>query len=247
MLLLKTPTMKKSNLITTSLLVVFTITLGGLLFTSSSTVDHSTSEAILELSTELADMKAELKNLKSVDENKAVSADPLLGEVTLFAGNFAPRGWAFCHGQLLSIASNSALFSILGTTYGGDGRTTFALPDLRGRSAIGVGNGPGLYDVRHGQKSGIEQVTLTINNLPSHSHSTTTNVPGFEVFPAIDEDSFQQGTKSFLSIGNDPNSRDTNILGNVSPTGGSQSFSVRNPYLGMNYIIALQGVFPSRS
>jgi len=99
-----------------------------------------------------------------------------LGEVTLFAGNFAPRGWAFCHGQLLPINQYQALFSILGTTYGGDGRTTFALPDLRGRVPVGVGYGPGLSDIRLGQKAGYEAVQLTVNQLPAHLHGFSLHV-----------------------------------------------------------------------
>jgi microcystin-dependent protein len=100
------------------------------------------------------------------------SADPILGEIIMFGGNFAPRSWAFCDGQLLSISSYSALFSILGTTYGGDGRTTFALPDLRGRTAVQPGTGPGLTPRRLGEKSGTETVTLNTNQMPSHNHPT---------------------------------------------------------------------------
>lgn len=100
------------------------------------------------------------------------SADPLLGEIMLFAGNFAPRGWALCNGQLLAISQNQALFSILGTTYGGDGRTTFALPDLRGRLPMHAGSGPGLTPRRLGEMGGAETRTLNINQLPAHTHDT---------------------------------------------------------------------------
>src|SRR5215472_14207563 len=96
---------------------------------------------------------------------------PFLGEIFMFAGNFAPRGYALCNGQLMSIQQNTALFSILGTTYGGNGTTTFALPDLRGRSPIGTGQGPGLTDIVLGEMAGTENVTLTTNNMPSHTHS----------------------------------------------------------------------------
>ncbi|MEX1309383.1 MAG: tail fiber protein, partial [Candidatus Sulfomarinibacteraceae bacterium] len=110
-------------------------------------------------------------------------ASPFIGQIQLFGFNFPPRGWAFCEGQLLAISSNTALFSLLGTTFGGDGRTTFGLPDLRGRSAVGVGNGPGLSSVSWGQRSGAENVTLNVNTLPSHTHSAavtglTTTVSG---------------------------------------------------------------------
>ena len=104
--------------------------------------------------------------------------DPFIGEIVMFGGNFAPRGWAFCDGQLLAIASNTALFSVLGTTYGGDGRTTFALPDLRGRVPIHPGHGPGLSAYALGQKGGTETVTLTQNQMPSHSHVAIANSTG---------------------------------------------------------------------
>ena len=105
-------------------------------------------------------------------------SDPFIAEIIMFGGNFAPRGWAFCDGQLLSISSNSALFSILGTTYGGDGRTTFGLPDLRGRVAMHPGSGPGLTQRRLGEKSGMETVTLTTNQIPSHNHTATATASG---------------------------------------------------------------------
>ena len=99
--------------------------------------------------------------------------DPMLASIMIFAGNFAPRGWAFCDGQLLAISANSALFSLLGTTYGGDGRTTFGLPDLRGRAAIGPRHGPGLSNYALGQRGGVETVTLNITQIPSHTHLAT--------------------------------------------------------------------------
>ncbi|WP_034060012.1 phage tail protein [Lacinutrix jangbogonensis] len=174
--------------------------------------------------------------------------EPFIGEVSLFGGNFAPRGWAFCDGRLLAISSNSALFSILGTTYGGDGRTTFALPDLRGRSAIAPGTGPGLSTFRLGQRSGQENITLTVNNLPSHTHSISTQLPGFELDPKTTSgDEFTKGSSSFITVGNQSNAQISNSKGEASNTGNQQSFNIRNPYLAVNYIIALQGVFPSRS
>src|SRR3954466_13993392 len=102
-------------------------------------------------------------------------ATPFIGQISLFGGNFAPRGWAFCNGQLLAISQNTALFSILGTTYGGNGQTTFALPNLRGRMAIGAGTGPGLGAVQLGEQGGTSSVTLTLSNLPAHAHT----IPGF--------------------------------------------------------------------
>ena len=123
---------------------------------------------------------------------------PFIGEIKMVASNFAPRGWAFCDGQLLPIAQNTALFSILGTTYGGDGRTTFALPDLRGRLAMHAGTGPGLTSRRLGAKGGVEIVTLTTNEIPAHNHTVACvsangnqaapagNLPGAEAAPAAD-------------------------------------------------------------
>ena len=97
-------------------------------------------------------------------------SEPFIAEIKIFAGNFAPRGWAFCSGQLLQIAENTALFSLVGTTYGGDGRTTFGLPDLQGRAPMHPGSGPGLSSYRLGPKTGAETVTLSDNQMPSHSH-----------------------------------------------------------------------------
>ena len=118
-------------------------------------------------------MGATSNNSKSASPivESSMSAEPFIGEISMFAGNFAPRGWAFCEGQLLPIAQNQSLFSILGTTYGGDGRTTFGLPDMRGRVSIHPGTGPGLTNYRLGNKGGSETTTLTTNQLPSHNHT----------------------------------------------------------------------------
>lgn len=171
--------------------------------------------------------------------------DPFLGEIILFAGNFAPRGWAFCDGQLLPISQYSALFSILGTTYGGDGRTTFALPDLRGRVPIHQGRGPGLSDYRLGAKGGQEHVTLTTNQIPSHSH-------GVNAVSATGNDASPQNNYLANTTGLDReysnSTPDIRMSANmISNTGGGQSHENRQPFLALNYIIALQGVFPSRS
>jgi len=146
--------------------------------------------------------------------NKGI-ADPYIGEVGLFAGNFAPRGWAFTDGQLMSISQNEALFSILGTTYGGDGRTTFGLPDLRGRAAMGPRTGPGLTPRTLGQKIGVENVTLTTAQMPSHNHELWTGLG----HPANDD---------------------------TGDTGGGQSHDNMQPSMALNYIIAMQGTYPSR-
>ncbi|TYA78564.1 phage tail protein [Seonamhaeicola marinus] len=167
------------------------------------------------------------------------SQEAFIGEVRLFAGNFAPRGWAFCDGQLLSISSNTALFSILGTMYGGDGRTTFALPDLRGRVAVGVGQGPGLSRRMQGQKFGSETNTLTSLNLPSHNHSvnvkgnsSSKNVPSSSIIPIQGSSSGSYSKAGAVKSNN---------------TGANQAVNNVQPSLGIRYIICLQGIFPSRS
>lgn len=181
-------------------------------------------------------------------------SNPFIGQIELFAGNFAPRSWAFCSGQLLAISSNTALFSILGTTYGGDGRTTFGLPDLRGRVPRGSeGNsaGPGLPTVILGQKAGAPTHTLNPSELPSHTHVTAVTIHGSSKegdssiptgrFPAKsgDEDFYADAKNIELGAGS--------VTTSLANAGGNLSHSLLNPYLGMNYIIALFGVFPSRN
>ena len=176
-------------------------------------------------------------------------ANPFLGQIMQQGFNFAARGWALCDGQLLPISQYSALFSLLGTTYGGDGRTTFGLPDLRGRISMHVGNGPGLSDVRWGQKGGTENVTLNITNLPAHTHTATlkgNEDPGDSREP---ENSTLAGAPSTATIYNGETPNVNMKSGSVvnGMTGNNQSFQIRNPYLGVYHTIALQGVYPSRS
>lgn len=178
--------------------------------------------------------------------------DPILGTIIMFAGNFAPRGWALCNGAILSIQQNAALFSLLGTTYGGDGRTTFALPDLRGRVPVGSGNGPGLPSVTQGEKAGSSNTTLTVGNLPAHKHNV-----GLRAETALGDNADPTGRMlSFTSGSADsriyaaevpaqevamhPNSISEQMVGSGQPVSNMQ------PYLGMIYIIATEGVFPSR-
>ncbi|MDQ5770067.1 phage tail protein [Thiothrix subterranea] len=179
-----------------------------------------------------------------------MAVEPYIGEIMLFAGNFAPRGWAFCNGQVLPISQNTALFSLLGTTYGGDGKTTFALPDLRGRVPVHAGQGSGLSSYEIGQRGGAEITTLSVNNLPSHSHALRvsgetpdTHSPANSYLPT--------GTSS--TRGADEryatNLTTGNTLGNasVSATGEGQPFGNVMPYLTINFCIALEGVFPPRA
>jgi len=211
-------------------------------------------------------------------------AEPFIAEIKMFGGNFAPRGWAFCDGQLLAISSNTALFSLLGTTYGGDGRTTFGLPDLRGRVSVHPGNGPGLSPYRLGEKGGAEDVVLNQTQMPNHTHFASvegggTTVPiGNKPITAtatvhVDTTSATSDpTNAFLSqdpgtniYGNRPDAvmnagavtvEGTVDVGNIvvpSPTitntsaGGSSPHLNIQPFLAVNYIIALFGIFPSRS
>jgi len=173
----------------------------------------------------------------------AVTADqPFVGEIRWFAGNFAPRGWAFCDGSLLPISSNTALFSILGTTYGGDGRTTFGLPDMRGRIPVHPGRGPGLATRRLGGKGGVENTSYAINNLPAHKHT-------FKAADSANANS-AEGGNALAPIRRGYSAEDADVAmapGTISSTGGSTAGSNMGPYTSINCIIAIQGIFPSRS
>jgi microcystin-dependent protein len=166
--------------------------------------------------------------------------EPFLGQIMVVGFNFAPRGWATCAGQLLPISQNTALFSLLGTTFGGDGRTTFALPDLRSRSVVGVGTGPGLDTITWGERGGSPTHTLTLAQMPAHTHEIAINTAaGEESAPANNHIASNAG-----AFAEDPAGGN---LANPASKGSSQSFNIRNPYLGMYINIALQGIFPSRS
>lgn len=174
-------------------------------------------------------------------------SEPFIAEIRIFAGNFAPRGWAFCDGQLLPISQNTALFSLIGTTYGGDGRSTTALPNLQGRAPMHPGRGPGLTARRLGERGGVETVTLTEAQMPNHGHtlnasmeSATGNDPANQL-PAGSSGRF---TSPIFAA-------DSNPLvpmgdGSLAPAGGSQAHNNMQPFLAMNFIIALVGLYPSR-
>ena len=176
-------------------------------------------------------------------------ANPYVGEIRIFAGNFAPMGWALCDGSLLQIASNTALFSILGTTYGGNGVQTFALPDLRGRVAVGFGQGPGLSPYQQGQAGGTETATLTAAQMPPHSHTVgatetaSTNDPKGAV-PAKTEGATVGSAPKVYGAASDKTAMNAGMIGTA---GSGQPFGIMQPYLVINYIIALQGIFPSRN
>ena len=170
-----------------------------------------------------------------------------IAQIALFGFSYAPKGWAQCNGQLLSIQQNQALFSLLGTTYGGDGITTFALPDLRGRRAINTGQGPGLSNYTLGQVGGQENVTLVSNQMPTHIHMA------FGVAAAGNQDSPQNNTWAKDNNGTMLNYApwDSTKAGQMHPSalgnaGGNQPHENRPPYLAANYCIALTGIYPSR-
>ncbi|WP_262249950.1 phage tail protein [Parapedobacter soli] len=179
--------------------------------------------------------------------------EPFLGQIIMVGFNFAPRGWAFCNGQLLSIAQNTALFSLLGTTYGGDGKTTFALPDLRGRCAVGMGQGPGLSNYSQGEMAGQEHVTLIQNQIPTHTHSLTASSANGTVSDptnaviANNQVTIERGKTVPGSAFNPGPANVAMSPQAIGPAGGSQPHENRQPYIAMNYIIALQGIFPSRN
>ncbi|WP_259070692.1 phage tail protein [Mucilaginibacter sp. X4EP1] len=180
--------------------------------------------------------------------------DPLLAMIFAFGSNFAPQGFLFCSGQQLAISSNTAVFSLLGTTYGGDGVSNFKLPDLRGRAPIGQGQGPSLNNYVLGQSAGVESVSISISNLPQHTHALnvnnaagTTGVPGITTY-------LSKGP----STGSGPNATVENIYTTTAPnttlaptaigmTGSNMPISILQPYLAISYIIAMNGIFPTRN
>jgi microcystin-dependent protein len=174
----------------------------------------------------------------------AFAQDQYVGEIRMFAGNFAPSGWALCDGSIISIAQNTALFSLLGTYYGGNGSNTFGLPDLRGRSPISSGYGAGLSNYSLGEAGGSESVTLMISQLPSHSHTVNAvSTVGNQENPLGNSPA---DTKVLDKEYSDGTSNSTMNIQMIAPSGGNQPFSIRPPYLAVNFIIALEGIYPSR-
>jgi microcystin-dependent protein len=174
-------------------------------------------------------------------------ADQFLGEIRIFAGNFAPKSWAFCDGALLPLSQNTALFSLLGTTYGGDGESTFALPDLRGRTPVGPGQGPGLSQVDLGETFGAETVTLGVPEVPAHAHGVrgstadgSTGNPSGAVWAVSRQG---RATERLYATGAAAPMSATA----VAPQGGGQAHNNLAPYLVVTFIIALQGIYPPRT
>jgi microcystin-dependent protein len=172
-------------------------------------------------------------------------AEPFLGQIQTFGFNFAPRGWALCNGQILPIAQNTALFSLLGTTYGGNGQTTFALPNLQSRVPVHFGQGPGLSPYDLGQASGTETVTLTANQIAAHAHPYAPAANGGDATSAKPAGKFMANTAAAVYA---PTS-DGTLMGNqtTGPAGGNQPHENLQPYLAINFCIALEGIFPSRN
>lgn len=173
-------------------------------------------------------------------------SEPFVGEIRMFAGTFAPQGWAICDGQLLAVAQNDALFSLITTTYGGDGRVTFGLPDMRGRVPIKAGSGPGLSPRNQGAAGGAENVTIVENELPSHNHNLGgNNATGDSAMPA----------GYFARDAATSNIYSTQLTGTtadlspamITPAGGSRAHTNMMPFICINFIIALFGVYPSRN
>jgi microcystin-dependent protein len=198
-------------------------------------------------------------------------SEPFLGEIIMFAGNFAPRGWALCNGQLLSVSQNSALFAILGTTYGGNGQTTFGLPNLQGRAPVHQGQSPGTSRYTLGEVGGTENVTLTINELPAHNHTVAlsgtgdvsvalgassangnASVPGPTTVPAKVPNGLA-ALNAFSTTAPDTTllpvhtTTTVNVTGNTGVVGNNLPVPIVQPYQVVNFIIATEGVFPSRN
>ena len=186
--------------------------------------------------------------------------EEFLGIVKVFAANFAPRGWMLCQGQILAIAPNTALFSILGTTYGGNGQTTFALPDLRGRAPIGWGQGPGLSNYVLGETTGTESTSLLITNMPAHNHvaTSTLSLNASNAAATVATPVAGNALGAGKDVNTDPVSMYTTSTPNVplaggtvtttvGIAGGSQPLSILQPLLGVNYIICVSGYFPTRN
>ena len=172
-------------------------------------------------------------------------ADPFVGEIALVGFHFAPADWAFCDGSLLSIADYELLFSLIGTMYGGDGVNNFALPDLRGRVPIHVGQGPGLSSYAQGQTGGAQQVTLTVAQVPAHTHAPMSKgATGDTTSPA---GAVPAGSSTGNPLYQTAAPNRAMLAGALGNTGGGQSHENRQPYLGLNYIIALFGIYPSRT
>jgi len=183
-----------------------------------------------------------------------MASTPFIGEIKMFAGNFAIRNWAFCNGQLLSIAQNTALFSILGTTFGGNGQTNFGLPDLQGRFPMHWGNGPGLFPRSLGETGGTQATTLNTTQLPVHTHAFSANatppcssLAGNSDTPVGKVPAASATVENYAAAPGNATMAPITISGTTGPAGGGASVPTMPPFLCVSFIIALQGIFPSRN
>jgi len=187
--------------------------------------------------------------------------EPFIGQIQPFGFSFAPRGWSKCDGQLLSIAPNTALFALIGSKFGGDGRTSFALPDLRGRSIVHIGSAPEISNILWGGSGGRELVELAQINMPNHAHALTNSIAQVKIYTTDNIDVSAESDSGANGLGTSGTMPDVfrenpattdhlagvSISGSTNITGASQAFDIRNPYLGVNVCIALTGIFPSRN
>lgn len=179
--------------------------------------------------------------------------DGTIAEIRMFAGNFAPRNWLFCRGQLIAISQNTALFSLVGTTYGGNGQTNFAIPDLQGRVPVGTGTGAGLSTITLGQKTGTNTTTLNITNIPAHTHAISGTVAMAVNSTAADAASpvnnyfANDGTGKYNAVGSGASMKPANVSLGTGIAGSGLPINNMMPYIGMNYIICQFGIFPSRN
>ncbi|WP_299297339.1 tail fiber protein [uncultured Tateyamaria sp.] len=216
---------------------------------------------ILKLTTSLVVAATAAASLSFAPQKAHAQAEPLLGQISHFGFNFCPRGWAYTNGALLPIAQNSALFSLLGTIYGGDGRTTFALPDTRGRMMFNLGSGPGLPTYQIGQRGGTFTKTLFASELPAHNHPAFAVNKNTSAGGGYADAAGPGGDTLATPDFNDPNNSnpDINIYSNLSPnvamhpnmignnSTANLAFSIQNPFVTVSTCIALQGIFPSRN
>ncbi|MEL6817661.1 MAG: tail fiber protein [Pseudomonadota bacterium] len=192
----------------------------------------------------LALLAATIFGAVSAAPTVTAAQEPFIGELRLFANNFCPRSWTQAQGQILSISQHTALFALLGTTFGGDGRTTFAVPDLSGRAPIGLGTGPGLSTYAWGQEIGLSETIMRLQQMPAHSHSLVASDDPVDTHDGIDDFFGSFGSFPAYSTNTTAGQMASSVVGS---TGSGLPFNIQQPQIVMNWCIALEGLFPSRS